>query len=105
MAIRKSRKPAEQSAGDVLRERTTAKAAPVRTAKDDTPKAKAGRPRLTAQERAKREQERTRKVPILARIPRELRDRVGHYRVSSGKRLEDVVRDALEAYLRGRVKP
>jgi hypothetical protein len=44
-------------------------------------------------------------VPILARIPRELRDRVGHYRVSSGKRLEDVVRDALEAYLRGKAKP
>ena len=57
---------------------------------------------LTPQERARREQERAGKVPILARIPRELKERVGHYRVSSGKRQEEIVRDALEAYLRGR---
>ena len=41
-------------------------------------------------------------MALLARIPRDLKKRLDLYRVESGKRLEDIVRDALEAYLRGK---
>lgn len=67
-------------------------------------RARVGRPPLTAQERARRDHEREARVPVLARVPRELKRRLDVFRATEGRRLEDVVREALEDYLQRRAK-